>query len=394
MSNQTLWQALRKFAGRYLLADATPLSATERWRSALAAMLGMLLIEAILTVLPGSAANHRLLAPLGATSVILFALPHSPLGQPWPAAGGLLLSALAGLVCGTWIQPVWLAIALSVGISVWVMTWLRCLHPPGGAMAVLFASGAASMQGHDMGTALLNVAAVLAAALAVNAAIPGRRWPQCSPDLPRSRPKNQVTRTGIRHEDLQHALTRIDSFLDITEEDLVQVYDLALSHAHERHDKRICGDIMTTDVVSVEFGTELNEAWALLRRHHLKVLPVLDRGQRVIGMISADNFLDHVAPDGGLVIAENIRRLLRPSPGSYSNKPEVVGQIMSEDVVVAKTTDPISRIAAILAGRKHPPALPVVGEDGKLAGILGQTDLLAALYHAQAVNIATRKTQT
>jgi len=321
---------LTRFANRYLLADAMPLSALERWRAALAAFCGMLVIQGILAVLPGAPAGHGLLAPLGATAVILFALPHSPLGQPWPVMGGLVISALTGLLCGAWIQPVWLAIALSLGIAVWLMSWLRCLHPPGGAMAVLFASGAAAMHGQGMAIVALNVVAAVAAALAVNAAVPGRRWPQCAPHMPSARPRHQVPRTGIRHDDLRFALSRIDSFLDISEEDLVQVYELAIGHAAQRHDQRICADIMTTDVISVEFGTELNEAWQLLRQHHFKVLPVIDRGQRVIGLLSADDFLHHVAPDQGDAIAVNIRRLLRPTPSPYSSKPEVVGQIMSE----------------------------------------------------------------
>jgi len=58
-------------------------------------------------------------------------------------------------------------------------------------------------------------------------------------------------------------------------------------------------------------------------------------------------------------------------------------------VVVAKASDPISRVAGLLAGRTHPPLLPVVSENGKLVGILSQTDLLAALYHLRAVRIAT-----
>jgi CBS domain-containing membrane protein len=378
-------ERLRLFVQRYLLADAAPLSPHERWRSALAAFLGMLLIEAILAVVSDDHTPRPLLAPLGASSVILFALPHSPLGQPWSTAGGLLLSAFIGWACGVWITPAWLAIAVALGVAVWLMARLRCIHPPGGAMAVVFCVAAGSSPA--MATAGFNVLAALAAALAVNALIPGRRWPQCAPAVPAKRHR-PIPQTSIRHEDLQYALTKIDSFLDISEEDLVHVYGLALEHAHARHEQRTCADIMTTEVVSVEFGTELNEAWHLLRLHHLKALPVTDRARRVIGMICAEDFLAHVAPDTGQAIAENVRKLLRPTPSSYSSKPEVVGQIMSEEIVVARTTDFISRIAAILSARYHPPAIPVVDENGKLAGIIGQGDLLAALYHKRAAGYA------
>ena len=93
-------EALRQFAVRYLIADAVPLSARERWVSALAGCLGILLIQGILTVLPAGEKVSYMLAPLGASAVILFALPHSPLAQPWSLVGGLLLSALIGYGCG------------------------------------------------------------------------------------------------------------------------------------------------------------------------------------------------------------------------------------------------------------------------------------------------------
>lgn len=73
--------ALRQFTLRYLIADAAPLSARERWLSALAGLVGMLLMQAILAVVPVEPGISYLLAPLGASSVILFALPHSPLAR-------------------------------------------------------------------------------------------------------------------------------------------------------------------------------------------------------------------------------------------------------------------------------------------------------------------------
>ena len=133
-------KTLRQFFLDNFVSDATPLSAGERWRSTLAGLVGILLLEAILTVLPLSAAARLLLAPLGASAVILFSLPHSPLGQPWSVAGGLGLSALVGLLCGHWLSVPWLAIACAVAISIWLMARLRCLHPPGGAMAIVMAS--------------------------------------------------------------------------------------------------------------------------------------------------------------------------------------------------------------------------------------------------------------
>lgn len=381
-------KVLRQFSLRYLIADAAPLSPRERWNSALSALFGMLLMEGVLLALPTGTGPEisYLLAPLGATSVILFALPHSPLAQPWSVAGGLLISAIVGLLCGLWIQPTFLAVAVGLGLAIWLTAWLRCIHPPGGAMAVVFALGA---QQHSLSlmTVGLNVVAVLAAVMVVNNLIPGRRYPQCLP-LAAPGKKTHPPRRNIRHEDLQYALERLDTYIDISEEDLVEIYDLATAHAYQRHDKRRCNEIMSPDVISVEFGTELNEAWTLMKEHHLYGLPVVDSGQHVIGILTLENFLRHVQPDSAQGIGDNIRRLLRTTPSAYSEKPEVVGQIMSEQVVLAQADTPIGAMVRLLSCSEHPALVPVVDERQRLVGVLTQTDLLAAIYQRKAAAAA------
>ena len=211
-------ERLRHFALRYLIADAAPLSARERAVSAVAACLGILLMQGILAVWPGDPAISYLLAPLGATTVILFALPHSPLAQPWSLAGGLLISALIGYGCGLVVQPAWLAIGVALGVSIWVTALLRCIHPPGGAMAMLFAIAA---QDHKVSllTALLNAGAALIAVLAVNNLLPGRRYPQC---VPVRQPAVRAPRRSVGHHDLQYAIEQLDTYLDISEDDLAR----------------------------------------------------------------------------------------------------------------------------------------------------------------------------
>lgn len=382
-------KGFRRFASHYLIADAAPLSPAERWRSTLAAFFGMLLIQAVLLVLPGNPAPRHLLAPIGASSVLLFALPHSPLGQPWSTAGGLLLPAAIGWLCGYWLAPAWLAVAAALALAIWLMASLRCLHPPGGAMAVLFAT----LPAGELNVAVFNVIAVLFAALAINTLLPGRQWPQCAttpaPAADKARPTHDIS-----HADLQYALGKIDSYLDISEEDLVRVYDLATGHAFHRHEQRTVGELMTTGVTSVDFATELNEAWRLLRERRCAVLPVVNRARHVIGLIGTDDFLRHVPPDGSQRLADNVRKLLRPSPTPYAEQPEVVGQIMHSEVPVLRSSDGIGHAAALLLRHPALPGIPVVGSDKKLLGLLHQSDLLAALYHGQKSGAARREGST
>ncbi|MCH2220613.1 MAG: HPP family protein [Dechloromonas sp.] len=377
-------EALRQFAVRYLIADAVPLSARERWVSALSGCLGILLIQGILTVLPAGEKVSYMLAPLGASAVILFALPHSPLAQPWSLVGGLLLSALIGYGCGLWMQPAWLAIGLALGLTIWLTALLRCLHPPGGAMAVVFAIAA---QQHTVSllTALLNTVAALIAVLAINNLMPGRRYPQC---VPVSQTTSRPPRRSIRHDDLQYALEKLDTYLDVSEDDLVSIYDLATAHAHRRHERRTCGEVMSSPALSTTFATELNEAWALMQEHHVHGLPVVDPAGRVIGVVTLEDYLRHVTPDNRRSIGDNVRCLIRPTPTSYSDKPEVVGQIMTQHFTTASVSTPLGDMLALLSSQDHPVIVPVVDSERRLAGVLNQTDLLAAVYQRQAAAAA------
>lgn len=74
-----------------------------------------------------------LMAPFGATMVILFALPQSPLAQPRNIVFGHLLTTLVGLVLLT-VAPVepW-SLGLGVGLAVMVMMATKTVHPPAGA---------------------------------------------------------------------------------------------------------------------------------------------------------------------------------------------------------------------------------------------------------------------
>ena len=82
-----------------------------------------------------------LVAPLGASAVLVFALPASPLAQPWAVVLGNTLSALVGVLCVTLVPDTALAAGLAVGLAIALMCLCRCLHPPGGAVALLAVIG-------------------------------------------------------------------------------------------------------------------------------------------------------------------------------------------------------------------------------------------------------------
>lgn len=102
-----------------------------------ATWLGPLLTLALLGVLSAWSGMVLLAAPLGASSVLLFCYPASPLAQPRNVVLGNLVGALVGVAAVAWFGQGPLVIALAVGLTVLLSQQLRCLHPPASGLAFL-----------------------------------------------------------------------------------------------------------------------------------------------------------------------------------------------------------------------------------------------------------------
>jgi CBS domain-containing membrane protein len=117
-------------------------SVMERLRGSCGALAGLLVTGLICSRTAGSEASlPMLMAPLGASAVLLFAVPASPLAQPWSIIGGNIVSALVGVTCAQWISDPLLAAPLATALAIGAMFALCCLHPPGGAIALTAALG-------------------------------------------------------------------------------------------------------------------------------------------------------------------------------------------------------------------------------------------------------------
>ena len=357
---------------------------SEPVRSALGAFLGIAACAIFLHAV--NTGNHWILAPLASTTVILYIQPQSPVAQPWPVLGSYLISCLLGFVCAQWIAPVQLALAVSIAASIWLMVRFQCIHPPGASMALLLVldgphSGAGVVQ--VVAQVILNVGVCLGATMAVSRWILRRPYPYPAhnpgPGLHLTDDRTPLQRVGLTHEDLQSALTTLDTFVDVQESQLVEIYNVAVDHAFGRHVGLTCGDIMSRDVLTVHFDTALDAAWEKLRRHKIKSMPVVDGFGGILGIVATADFLRMIDAQSVSHAGRRLQRFLRRTTGSTSDKPEVVGQIMCAKVVVAGPDTEVAELVARVAehGIVH---IPVVDSHRKVIGIVTQTDLLAALY--------------
>lgn len=216
-------------------ADST--SHLEKLISGVGAGMGILCVYGALCLYAFDQALVLLTASVAASSVLVFAVPHGVLSQPWPVVGSYVLSGLVGVTCQRWVDVQVVSAVLAVALAVLVMYYGRCLHPPGGAVALLAVIGGPEIQALGYGfvvvPALLSAATLVCAAIVYNSVFPWRRYPLQMLHLrPHRHPLiREHHLLELAPEDYRYALEQQDSFMDISPDDLAELVESAREHA-------------------------------------------------------------------------------------------------------------------------------------------------------------------
>lgn len=351
----------------------TPLAVRQReiWFGCLGAGLGLLGTEWLSRQALGSAAPW-FIAPMGASAVLLFAVPASPLAQPWSIVGGNLVSALIGVSCALGLGHTGLAAGVAGALAVGAMFALRCLHPPGGAVALTAVLGGPAISQLGYGFVLWPVGAnsclLLLLALLLNNLL-RRRYPhppaQSHPHL--TADPLPSARMGVSRDDLHAALASQRELLDISQADLEEILIRAQMQAGRRQWGIVhCRDIMSRDVVHIGPRDSIDDAWNRLARHKVKALPVVETDGTLVGIVSLhDFFLGHSAPTS------------RAAP--VMSTARYVEEIMTRKVRVARPEQPMVDLVGLFSdgGLHH---MPVVDARQRVVGMITQSDVVAALF--------------
>ncbi len=343
----------------------------ERLRFIVGAMLGVLLTAMLSRWWAGdSSTGPWMVASLGASAVLVFGMPSSPLAQPWPVLGGSTLSALVGAGCAAVVPDPALAGALAVGLAVALMVPLRCLHPPGGAMALYGVLSAGEGWRLAAFPILLNVLILLLVAVVYNT-LTGRRYPH-----PQRTPgRGEIAAGAFTSSDVDAALSHYNQVLDVSRADLEGLLHLAGRAAFQRTlgDLR-CADIMSKPPFAVEAGVSLKDAWALMRAEQIKALPVVDSQRQVIGIVTVADFMRLANLDLHEGLGQRLRTLVR----GRSGQPASVGQVMSHPVQTAHVAQHAIDLVPLFShgGHHH---IPIVDAGAQLVGVITQTDLVRTL---------------
>ncbi len=227
---------------RRLLGTLLYTSLSERLLASIGGGLGILAILWITQEVLDQQGAAMLAASMGATAVLLFAIPHSPFSQPWPVFGGHMLGALVGVSCAHFLSDPLLAAPLAMVITVTLMYSLRCQHPPGAATAMIAVLGGESVHGLGYGFLLTpvleNILILLLVAVLFNLPFPWRRYPARFAARHEEDQASPPSSDELTTEDITHALEQIDTYLDISKQDLQHIYCLAQQHRHSRLNER------------------------------------------------------------------------------------------------------------------------------------------------------------
>lgn len=237
MSRPARW--LASF-GRAIGFPATGYRASEKLVATAGGILSVFFVLVISRALLGPQVAVVIVPSIGASAVLIFAIPHSPLTQPWGVIGGHVISAAIGVACARWIPEPLLAAALAVGFAIGIMHLARCLHPPGGATALTAVIGGSSIQAlgyaYLFTPVLINCLIILVIGVAFNFAFPWRRYPSslmryvAVPHSPHSWP-----RVGEPH--IREAIERLNVVVDISSDELAELIDQTL-HLAENSARR------------------------------------------------------------------------------------------------------------------------------------------------------------
>ena len=341
---------------RHFWPEPTVVGFREQVRAASGAALGMLFTAALsFWLVPPLGLSPWLVASMGASAVLVFALPTSPLAQPWPVVGGNLVAAASGLVCAWALPQPALAAGCAVGLTIFLMFRLRCLHPPGGGTAVL----AVLMHGQalhlSLTVVLLNALWLVLAGLAYNR-LTGRRYPHGkATTAPAAQPASRFTAA-----DLDAALARTQGgLLGVSRGDLEQVLNLAEAAAFQRQLGQLrCESIMSREPVTGARNSSVAEALAQMGAKGIKALPVVDAQRHLVGIVT--------------------RADLRSGDESSD-----LGTVMTRRVRVARNDSFVMNLLPLFSegGHHH---IPIVDADTRVVGVITQSDFVRALHRAIA----------
>ena len=180
----------------------------------------------------------------------------------------------------------------------------------------------------------------------------------------------------ISDDDIYDAMKEIPGYLDITPGDFKEVFRFAYQHAVERFSSVKAGDAMVREVISVTRKTPLVQVAEAMARHGVSGVPVVEEGERVVGVISEKDFLTRMGEQDAKTFMGVVAECLK---GKGCVAVPIRGQnaedIMTSPAVTVNEETSIMEIANILT-EKNINRVPVINQQDRLVGIITRADVV------------------
>ena len=192
---------------------------------------------------------------------------------------------------------------------------------------------------------------------------------------------NQHSTPELRREDFQNALKEIDTYIDVTLEDLVMITQTAQKHAQLRQvEQLLVRDIMTTNVETVSPDTSMRDAAKILLDLRISGLPVMDHNGNLVGIVTEADFLSalgvpchHPAHS----VWQSLESMFNAQPGKNLT-PKKVADIMSTQTVTIASHKTLHDVIDTMK-RHHVKRVVVVNEEETVTGIITRSNLVKVL---------------
>ena len=186
---------------------------------------------------------------------------------------------------------------------------------------------------------------------------------------------NEQPGDEIGNEDLRAALKEMGVYIDVTESDLKKIFIIARRLARERLSVKVpVGSIMTKVVISVLPDADILTASRILSENRVSGMPVVDKDNHVLGVISEGDILSAVGMGEHHNFKDIVRRMLGEAvPKSQTTS--TVENAMSSPAVTAKLETDVREAAAVMNDRKIK-RLPVIDQEKRLIGIISRADIV------------------
>ena len=313
----------------------------------------------------------------------MFAVPNSPLAQPWSAIVGNVVAALVGVAVCLVVQDPVLRIALAVGLAITAIILCRALHPPAGAVAMTVAMSPDAVQELGFYFALMPIglgSVVLVVIAIAYGRVTGRHYPFRQFDDPNShgtQDPEPMARIGLSEADLIDILDRYRQSFNLGVEDLARLLGAAeIQVAANRSGPATAADIMSRNLITVTPDTPLTEVADLFHRHRFTALPVAGDANRFLGIIVQIHLIDRAREDSHRLnrrFGTAMSRLL----DRQREMPVQAADVMSVAGPRATADTPLSALLPQMADGAVD-AVPILERD-HLIGIVTRTDLISAL---------------